>query len=99
MAALPAQKVLRACSLMSEACSDSLNRDQYRSLIGFLEHVRAVLFLRGDKMYGLYTPLSMELEPIDTVCCNALMEQQFHRMSNRIVTQAVSSVEHVPRLS
>ena len=58
-----AQIVLRACSQMSEACCSSLNRDQYRSLIGVLEHVRSVLFLRGDTMYGLYSPLSEDLEP------------------------------------
>ena len=58
-----AQKVLRACLQMSEACYSSLNRDQYRSLIGFLEHARSVLFLRGDKMYGLYSLLSEMFEP------------------------------------
>ena len=93
---LTAQKAMRACSQMAEACSHSLNRDQYRSLIGFLEHVRAVLFLRGDKMYGLYDALSLPLEPSDLVECTELMHKQFHRMSSRILTQAGSSVTQLP---
>ena len=94
--ALPAQKVVRSCSQMADAMNDSLNRDQYRSLIGFLEHVRAVLFMRGDKMYGLYDPLGWDLEPIEMVPCNDLMHSQLHRMSSRILTQAGSSVADLP---
>ena len=59
--AVTAQKVIRACSSMSEAIGGNLNRDQYRNLIGFPEHVWCVLHLRDDKMYGLYPPLSQEL--------------------------------------
>ena len=40
--AVTAQKVLRAFSDIDLACSDSLNLDKYRSLVGFLEHLRAV---------------------------------------------------------
>ena len=92
IAVVPAQKVLRACGLMESAMSSSLRSDQYRSLIGFLEHVRSVLFLRGDKMYGLYHPLSMGLEPIDTVCCTDLMWKQLARMKHRLMVQAGVSV-------
>ena len=35
VAAVTAQKVMRACAQMTEACSSTLSRDQYRSLIGF----------------------------------------------------------------
>ena len=73
IAIIPSQKVLRACGLMEAAMGSSLNSDQYRNLIGFLEHVRSVLFLKGDKMYGLYDPLSQGLEPIETVNCSSLM--------------------------
>ena len=88
--------MIRACSQMQQACCSSLNRDQYRSLIGFLEHVRAVLFLRGDKMYGLYDALGWDLEPADLVVCNDLMHQQFQRMMSRVMVQAGTSVEHLP---
>jgi site-specific DNA-cytosine methylase len=94
--ALPAQKALRACSQMHDATCQSLNRDQYRSLLGFLEHVRAVLFLRADKMYGLYDVLNQELEPMDLIPCNDLMQKQFHRMSQRVIVQAGSSVADLP---
>ena len=96
--AVPAQKVLRACSQISEACSSALNKDQYRSLIGFLEHVhvRAALYLRGDKMYGLYGPLSLDLEPSQLVQCTPLMHNQLTRMTNRLVLQAGSSVNQLP---
>ena len=53
--AVHAQKVLRACSSMEAACTGQLNPDEYRSLIGFLEHVRGALFLRGDKTLQLKT--------------------------------------------
>ena len=96
VAAVTAQKVMRACSQMTEACSSSLNKDQYRSLIGFLEHVRGVLFMRGDKMYGLYGPLSSNLQPAEMVACNGLMEGQFNRMKHRPMVQAGSSVEQLP---
>lgn len=35
--AVTAQKVLRACSSMADTMDNNLTRDQYRSLIGFLE--------------------------------------------------------------
>jgi hypothetical protein len=54
------------------------------------------LFLRGDKMYGLYEPLKLDLEPIETVPCNELMHLQFQRMQHRLVVQAGTSVEDLP---
>ena len=94
--AIPMQKVLRACSAMEAACAGDLNRDEYRSLIGFLEHVRGALFLRGDKMYGLYDALNWDLEPAQQIECNALMVSQFDRLKNRLVVQAGSSISYVP---
>ena len=52
-------------SSIEQANEGSLNHDQYRGLMGFLEHVRNVLFLRGDKMYGLCEPLNWKLKPIE----------------------------------
>ena len=90
-----AQKVLRAFSSIDLATSGSLTADEYRSLIGFLEHVRAVLFLRGDKMYGLYAPLNWGLCPIERVECSYLMELQLNRFKHRLTVQAGSSVANV----
>ena len=38
LAIVTAQKVLRVSSSIDQAVNDSLNSDEYRSLIGFLEH-------------------------------------------------------------
>ena len=81
---------------MELAGCNSLNRDQYRSLIGFLEHVRMSLFLRGDKMYGLYDPLSVDRQPWELVLCNDLMHKQFHSWRTRLMAQAGTSVEQLP---
>ena len=95
IAVVPSQKVLWACGLMDAAMSSSLSVDQYRSLVGFLEHVRSVLFLKGDKMYGLYEPLSWNLEPIEAVHCTTLMWKQMARMRHRLMVQAGVSVIHL----
>jgi len=93
--AVTSQKVLRACAQITEASNDSLTRDQYRSFIGFLEHVRDTLFLRGDKMYGLYEPLSRGLEPIERVVCNNLMLKQLARFKAHLMVQSGSSVSQL----
>ena len=95
IAAVTAQKVLRAFTSIDEARCNSLNLDQYRSLIGFLEHLRSILFLRGDKMYGLYEPLNWGLQPIEKVECNTLMDMQLESFKHRLAVQAGSSVENV----
>ena len=92
LSVVTAQKVPRACSAITEASSSSLSLDQYRSLIGFLEHIRSTLYLRGDKMYGLCEPLSKDLEPNCKVKCSELMHKQFCRMKHRLTVQAGSSV-------
>ena len=94
VSAVTAQKVLRAFTSIEDANEGSLNRDQYRSLIGFLEHVRGVLFLRGDKMYGLYEPLNWALEPMEKVQLPQLAKLQLSRFKHRLSVQAGSSVEH-----
>ena len=95
ISAATAQKVLRAFSSIDQACCGSMTLDQYRSLIGFLEHLRAVLFLRGDKMYGLYEPLNCGLEPIERVKCTSLAALQLNRFKHRLTVQAGSTVQHV----
>ena len=93
--AVTAQKVLRAFSDIDLACSDSLNLDKYRSLVDFLEHLRAVLFLRGDQVYGLYDPLNRGLEPMHMVKCSSLQKSQLNRFKHRLAVQAGSSVSQV----
>lgn len=95
LAVVTAQKVLRAFSSIDAALDDSLNADQYRSLVGFLEHVRGTLFLRGDKMYGLYAPLNWQLEPIQAVKCTHLMKTQLQRFKHRLAVQSGSSVANL----
>ena len=89
-----AQKVLRAFSSIDLATCGCLTADEYRSLIGFLEHVRAVLFLRGDKMYGLYAPLNWGLHPIERVECSAadLMVLQLNRFKHSL--EPMPKVDH-----
>ena len=87
--------MLRAFSAIDQACNDSLNFDQYQSLIGFLEHLRAVLFLRGGKNYGRYDPLNWSLEPIEKVKCSSLAKLQLNRFKHRLTVQAGSSVQHM----
>ena len=48
----------------------------YRRLIDFLEHIRDILFLRGNTMYGLYAPHSNQLEPGDLVASSHLCSRQ-----------------------
>jgi hypothetical protein len=88
------QKALRAIQQISRACSGSMTLDQYRSLIGFLEHLRDVLFLRGDKMYGLYAPFSESLEPKDLVALSSLAVEQLNRWVDRLLSSPGCSVEH-----
>ena len=96
VATATAQKIIRATMQINKAIDSSLNIDQYRSLIGFLEHVRQTLFLRGDKMYGLYNALSMGLEPIEMVSCNELMQTQLMKFRHRLSVQSGSSVSQLP---
>ena len=84
--------MLKAVSRLNAAIDELLTVDKYRSLIGFLEHVRGVLFLRGDKMYGLYNPLGIDRPPGEKVPCNDLMEKQMRRWIQRLHVQAGSSV-------
>ena len=88
------QKALRAVQQISLACGGHMTLDQYRSTIGFLEHLRDVLFLRGDKMYGLYAPFGEYLQPWDRVSLSALACKQLNRWAGRLLNSPGSSVQH-----
>ena len=99
---VPAQKVLRVCIGVDLCLSLSMSFADYRRLVGFLEHVRDVLLLRGDKMYGLYVPHIRELEPAHYISTPYLTSGQLDLISkqmvawkDRLLGGAASSVRHV----
>ena len=91
---VPAQKSLRACMGIDLCLSQTMSFADYRRLIGFLEHVRDILFLRGDKMYGLYAPHIRELEPAHTVVHSSI----HHRWPGKPRVRADDRLEGPPPL-
>ena len=89
---LTAQKVLRAPAGISAACCGSMNFDQYRSLVGFLEHARDVLFLRGDKMYGIYHPFRTADHASSPITLGKLQKDKLAWWRCRLLEQCGSSV-------
>ena len=102
ISAVPAQKILRACMSIDIARSQSMSFSDYRRLIGFLEHIRDVLFLRGNTMYGLYAPHSNQLEPSNLVASPhlapgqvELIYQQMASWKDRLLLGAGCSISHI----
>jgi len=50
-------KLLRALIAVQQALAGQLTVDRYRSLLGFLEHLKVLLDRPRVRMYGLYRPL------------------------------------------
>ena len=90
-----APKVLRAVSGIDRACSQSMPFDEYRRLVGFLEHVRDVLFLRGNKMYGLYRPHQHRAGPADLVVITSLMAAQLQAWKNRLLLEPGAALTNI----
>ena len=102
ISAVPAQKILRACMSIDAARSQSMSFSDYRRLIGFLEHIGDVLFLRGNTMYSLYAPHSNQLEPADPVALPhmstrqvELIYKQMAAWKVRLLKGAGCSVSHI----
>jgi hypothetical protein len=102
ISAVPAQKVLRACMNIDVARSQSMSFSDYRRLVGFLEHISDVLFLRGNTMYGLYAPHSTQLEPTDPVALPhmstrqvELVYKQMAAWKDRLLQGAGCSISHI----
>ena len=102
ISAVPAQKILRACMSIDAARSQSMSFSDYRRLVGFLEHIRDVLFLRGNTMYGLYAPHSNQLEPADPVAAPhmstrqvELIYKQMAAWKDRLLQGAGCSISHI----
>ena len=60
--AVQRSKLLRASSAIVEALGGRLPVDGYRSLLGFLEHLKVLLPFAGRRMLGLYRPLQRDQE-------------------------------------
>ena len=102
ISAVPAQKIHRVCSSIDLVRSQSMSFSEYRRLIGFLEHIRDVLSLRGNTMYGLYAPHSNQLEPGDPVDSPhlssrqvQLIYQQMVAWKDRLLQGAGCSISHI----
>ena len=52
-------KLLRAMIAVQQALAGQLTVDEYRSLLGFLEHLNVLLDRPRVRMYGLYRPLRL----------------------------------------
>jgi hypothetical protein len=89
---LTAQKVIRALAGIKEACCGSLYFDQYRSLVDFLEHARDVLFLRGDKMYGIYHPFKTAENASSSITLGKLQKDKLTWWRCRLLEQCGSSI-------
>ena len=96
LAVVPAQKVLRAVLSVDEAISAPVTVGDYRSLLGFLQHVRDILFLRGDKMYGLYRPFDGAVSSASRLTLGELQVGRLKWLRDRIVHQPGSSVAGAP---
>ena len=92
ISAVPAQKIIRAVQEINLCLQGGTLFDDYRRLIGFLEHLRQALFLLGNSMYGLYAPHRALLSSWDTVWLNPLMRQQLLSWKGRIIQQPAASV-------
>jgi hypothetical protein len=91
---LPTQKVLRACQMINSVLDGSASFDQYRGLIGLLEHFKDVLYLRGNAMYGLYDPMRFQWNPVDRVKPSTLAQSQLVSWAERLEVGVGASVRH-----
>jgi hypothetical protein len=55
-------KLVRATLFIQQALSGALSVTRYRSLLGFLEHLKVLLTNAKTRMYGLYRPLKQGQE-------------------------------------
>jgi hypothetical protein len=86
LSALTAQKVLSCVAQISDALSGDCCFDAYRRLMGFLEHVRQVLFLLGDKMYGLYECFKDRPDPAVKIKLSVLATKQLRAWRKRVLS-------------
>ena len=92
ISAITAQKVIRAVQEINLCLEGGNLFDDYRRLVGFLEHLRQALFLLGNSMYGLYSPHRAMLSSWDAVWLNPLMRQQLLDWRGRVMRRPAASV-------
>ena len=90
------------CTSIDVVRSQSMSFSDYLRRIGFLEHIRDVLFLRGNTMYGLCAPHSNQLEPGDWVTSahlptrqEQLIYQQMIAWKDRLLQGTGCSISHI----
>ena len=107
---VPKAKLLRASSTVAQVLAGGQPFHVYRSLIGLLEHLRAVNLQGRNVMHGLYAPHTptgaSRFGPDGRVHCDALMLAQLHRWQTLLrhsagvsVRRAFTRAEVEPSLS
>lgn len=93
---VPKSKLLRAAAAISGALKGSQPFHVYRSLLGLLEHLRAVNLRGRNVMHGLYAPHrptgASRFGPNGRVQCDELMIKQLHRWRDLLQHSAGVSV-------
>jgi len=94
--AVPRNKLLRAIAAVQQALASQLTVDKYRSLLGFLEHLKVLLPRPRLLMYGLYRPLRRGQEidsgPASLVRADDIMRDSFRQWLQVLSTTAVAPV-------
>lgn len=93
---VPKAKLLRASSTVAQALAGGQPFHVYRSLLGLLEHLRAVNLHGRNVMHGLYAPHrptgASRFGPEGRVYCDELMLAQLHRWQHLLRHSAGVSV-------
>ena len=93
---VPKAKLLRASSAVTAVLAGGQPFHFYRSLMGLLEHLRAVNLQGRNVMHGLYTPHSplgaSRFGPEGRVYCDELMRKQLQRWCHLLRRSAGVSV-------
>lgn len=93
---VPRDKLLRAMDAVRRALRGGLDFGEYRSLVGLLEHLRAVSCVASSHMYGLYEPHIQEAReqagPSMPVVPTYLMRQQLTRWLTTLARVGGASV-------
>ena len=95
-------KLLRAMVAVQQALAGQLTVDKYRSLLGFLEHLKVLLDKPRVRMYGLYRPLRRGHEidggPAALVRVDAFMSYSLKHWLTALASTAAAPVTYaLPR--
>jgi hypothetical protein len=95
-------KLLRAMLAIHQALDGELTVDRYRSLLGFLEHLKVLLDRPRVRMYGLYRPLrrghEIDRGPAALVRIDPFMQYSLKHWLAALASTAVAPVTYaLPR--